>query len=353
MIPTASIQDPIPGYDIKIPETIMIPDNLDTMIGAHESCDGIPTKETARLCYAKIVGLGPFASAEDDKPTSEDNTEDRADAEGDEPDRDEIAKELANPNTPLTSLKFQFQYFSFDGDLPRADDQDMFKVYLQPTLPFPLKNEKKLWIRPGVPYVIDQPVFDEGSRRLGTDSGLGDITLDVQYGTTLKNGFLWSVGFSSIFPTASNDKLGSEQWALGPGFQLGHVSEKTVFGVFANHQWDIAGSGKSSPELPYLRQATSSEAGISLTAIQLFGVVLPGNGWSVGSTPIITCNHESEEWTVPLHLVVGKTFIINGRPWKFSVDFNYYVDRPDAIAPKIMVGFNVAPVVENIFAEWF
>jgi len=282
-----------------------------------------------------LVGLSVASAAESDKPTN-----------------DEIAKELANPNTALTSLKFQNQFFSFDGDLPRADDQDMFMLFFQPTLPFPLENGKTVWVRPGVPVIIDQPVFYTDGRRLDDESGLGDITLDVQYGTTLENGFLWSLGFSALFPTASKEKLGSGQWALGPGLQLGRISEKTIFGVFANHQWDIAGDGRSSPELPFLRRA-SSEADISLTAIQLFGIVLPGDGWNVGSAPIMTYNHESSDWTVPLHLTVGKTFIINGRPWDFSVDLNYYVERPDAIAPEWMVSFNVAPVVENIFAKWF
>jgi hypothetical protein len=282
---------------------------------------------------ALIVGLAPIASAQDDKPTN-----------------DEIAKELANPNTALSSLKFQFQYFSFDGDLPRADDQDMFRLFFQPTLPFPLENGKTVWVRPGVPIVFDQPIYDEGSRRLGSADGLGDMTLDVQYGSILENGFLWSVGFSSLLPTASKDELGSEQWALGPGFQLGYVKEQSILAIFVNHQWDIAGDGKSSPELPFLRQASSDETGISLTAIQPFGIVLPGEGWSFGSAPIITYNHESEEWLVPVNLMVGKTVTLNGRPWDFSVDINYYVDRPDAIAPKWMVSFNVTPVVKNIFA---
>jgi hypothetical protein len=285
--------------------------------------------------FALIVSLAPFAVADSSTPSKE-----------------EVAKELANPNTALTSLKLQIQYFSFDGDLPRADDQDMVKLFFQPTLPFPLANGKTLWVRPGVPFVIDQPVFDSDSRRLGSKSGLGDITLDVQYGTTLENGFLWSIGFSSTFPTATEDELGSEQWALGPGFQLGRVTEKSVFGVFANHQWDIAGDGKSSPELPYLRRE-DSEADISLTAIQLFGVVLPGDGWSVGSTPIITYNHESKNWMIPLQITVGKTFIIGERPWDFSLELNYYVERPDEIAPKWIVSFNIAPVVENVFAKWF
>jgi len=225
----------------------------------------------------------------------------------------------------------------------------MVKVFFQPTLPFPLKNGKTLWVRPGVPFVFDQPIVDTDSRRVGSRSGLGDITLDVQYGTTLENGLLWSVGFSSIFPTASKEGLGSEVWALGPGFQLGRITKKAVFGVFANHQWDITGDGKSSPELPYLRGDTS----VNLTAIQLFGVVVPGGGWRVGSTPIMTYNHETENWTVPLHLLVARTFIIAGRPWDFSIDLNYYVVRPDTIAPEWMVGFNVTPVVENVFAKWF
>jgi hypothetical protein len=54
---------------------------------------------------------------------------------------------------------------------------------------------------------------------------------------------------------------------------------------------------------------------------------------------------------VPLHLVVGKTLIISERPWEFSLELNYYVERPDAIAPEWMLGFNVAPVVTNVFAE--
>jgi hypothetical protein len=281
-----------------------------------------------------IAGLVPIASAQDEKPTN-----------------DEIAKELANPNTALTSLKFQFQYFSFDGDLPRADDQDMFKLFFQPTLPFPLENGKTVWVRPGIPFVLDQPVYDEGSMRLGSLDGMGDMTLDVQYGAILENGFLWSVGFSSILPTATKDELGSGQWALGPGFQLGYVKEQSILALFVNHQWDIAGSGNSSPELPYLRQASSDESGISLTAIQPFAILLPGEGWSFGSAPIITYNHESEEWMVPVNLMVGRTVTLNGRPWDFSVDINYYVDRPDAIAPKWMVSFNVTPVVKNIFAQ--
>jgi hypothetical protein len=51
---------------------------------------------------ALIFNLAPLATAENSTPSKE-----------------EIAKELANPNTVLTSLKLQIQYFSLDGDLLR------------------------------------------------------------------------------------------------------------------------------------------------------------------------------------------------------------------------------------------
>jgi hypothetical protein len=48
---TASAQEPTPGYNTKIPESIMTPNNLKTRIGTFEYFDGIPTPETADAIY--------------------------------------------------------------------------------------------------------------------------------------------------------------------------------------------------------------------------------------------------------------------------------------------------------------
>ena len=71
------------------------------------------------------------------------------------------------------------------------------------------------------------------------------------------------------------------------------------------------------------------------------------------SSPIMTYDHESNTQTVPLNFAVGKTVKLNGRPWKFAVEVNYYVKQADAFGPEWMVGVNVAPVVKNMLAEWF
>jgi hypothetical protein len=47
----AIAEEPTPGYNTKIPESIMTPDKVETRIGTLKFFDGIPTKETAALLY--------------------------------------------------------------------------------------------------------------------------------------------------------------------------------------------------------------------------------------------------------------------------------------------------------------
>ncbi len=64
---------------------------------------------------------------------------------------DEIAKELVNPNTPLATLNFKFQYRDFKGDFPGADSQGGTTLLVQPSLPFPLDNSDLVLFRPAIP----------------------------------------------------------------------------------------------------------------------------------------------------------------------------------------------------------
>jgi hypothetical protein len=54
MAPTAFAEEPTPGYNNKIPESIMTPDKVDTRIGTLKFFDGIPTKKTAALLYDNL-----------------------------------------------------------------------------------------------------------------------------------------------------------------------------------------------------------------------------------------------------------------------------------------------------------
>jgi len=51
LIPTIAAQETTPGYNNKIPESIMTPNDLETRIGTFKYFDGIPTEETATAIY--------------------------------------------------------------------------------------------------------------------------------------------------------------------------------------------------------------------------------------------------------------------------------------------------------------
>jgi hypothetical protein len=259
-------------------------------------------------------------------------------AQGSGPSAEEVARELANPNTPLASLNFKNQFRWFDGDLPGADGEFGLTTLFQPALPFALDNGDKVIFRPALPIVWEQPVFDPTKGSFRSESGLGDLGFDLAYAMTSETGVLTAYGLFSTVPTATNGSLGSGLWSIGPEFLIGKITDRYVLGAFPNHQWDVAGWGEGS---------------VNLTTCQVFATILPGDGWNFGSSPIMSYNWGTEEWTIPLNFTFGKTVIWNGKPWKLSAEINYYVDKPDAFGPEWMVGINVTPVVENFLARLF
>ncbi len=253
------------------------------------------------------------------------------------PSAGEMAAELSNPNTSVASLTFKNQFRWFDGNLPDAGNQSSYTLLFQPSLPFVLDGGDKILWRPAVPILVDQPMFDTGANSFKEASGLGDIAFDLAYAPKTEGGLVLAYGFIMSLPTATDD-LGTDKWTLGPELLVGKATPKYFAGIFPSHQWDIAGSGNKD---------------ISLTTIQPIFTYLPGGGWSVGTVPIITYDWVADQWTVPLQLTVGKAVVISGRPWKFAVELNYYVEKPDAFGPEWMFSVNITPVVKNGLASWF
>jgi hypothetical protein len=266
-----------------------------------------------------------------------------------EPSAEEIAAKLANPNAPMASLTFRLQYRQFKGDLPGASSETGTTLAFQPSFPFSLENGDVIFFRPNIPIQLSSPAFNVVTGDLvpafnpvagefESESGLADIAFDVAYGRTTKTGLLFAGGIAATLPTATNDALGTDRFSLGPEFMIGKLSKKYVLGMFPSHLWDIGGSG---------------DADVNITNVQLFGTYLPGGGWNLGTSPILSYDHNAEQWTIPLNFTFGKTVIWNKRPWKLSAEINYYVDQPDAFGPNWFIGINAAPVVENVLASWF
>lgn len=253
------------------------------------------------------------------------------------PSADELAAELANPNTSVASLTMKNRFRWYEGDLPGADGQSNYTLLFQPALPFVLDSGSKILWRPAIPLISNQPVFDATDGDFSGTSGIGDIAFDLAYAPKRDDGLLLAFGLITSLPTATND-LGSDRWTLGPEMLIAAQYSRGLYGVFPSHQWDIGGSG---------------DRDISVTSIQPLFAYLPGGGWNIGSAPQISYDWEAEQWTVPLQISVGKTMVFGGRPWKLSAEVDYYIEKSDAFGQEWMLSFNITPVVKNGLASWF
>jgi hypothetical protein len=260
---------------------------------------------------------------------------------------DEVAKELANPNSSLAQLKFRNQYRWYTGDLPDADDQDNYTLVFQPVFPFPVGTtasggKANIFLRPAFPLLVDQPVPTLKGSRIDYEkkTALGDIGFDFAYGMTEKSGLLWAAGMVGTLPTATDSAVAGKQWRLGPEVLLAKFAKWGIYGVFPSHQFNVSGWGEGKDNY------------YSTTSIQPILVLLPGGGWKVATEPIMFYDWKGQEWTAPLNLQVSKTVKVGNTPVNFELEVDYYFAQPDAFGPKWMVALNVTPVVNNIINKW-
>jgi len=246
---------------------------------------------------------------------------------------EETARQLANPNTPLASLTLKNQWVHWEGSLLGGDGMDSEIFLFQPSFPFPVNETDSIFLRPAFPYLVDQPVVD-ASGNVRTESGFGDMGMDLAFGRTTKTGFLTAAGLVAGIPIGS-DGLSSDTWTLGPELFIGKISKKGMVGIFTNHQWDVSGPGETS-----------------LTTIQSLITYLPGGGWAIGSTGSTTYNWETDQWTIPLQMQISKTLKFGKLPVKMSLEANYYVEKADSLGQEWMIGLNITPVVPNVVAQW-
>jgi hypothetical protein len=231
-----------------------------------------------------------------------------------------------------------FDYVAFQGELPGAEEESSFRYLFQTVFPYKLADGKgTVFLRPAIPIFFNEPVPDGqgGFSSEGTD--IGDIGFDFSYGQTNKKGWLYGGGIVGTLPTATNDRLGKDKWALGPELLFGKVGKwGAVIGLFT-HQWDVAGSG---------------DAKINSSAFTYVYAFSLGGGWQVAAAPVITYDHEAasgNKLTLPLGIGIAKTSVINGRPWKFQLQYWNYVEANDAFAPEHLIRLSISPVIS---APW-
>jgi len=221
-----------------------------------------------------------------------------------------LSQKLSNPISSLISVPFQSN-FIFDGG--PNDDGFRYVLNIQPVIPFSINDDWNLIIRTIVPVVYqDDIVIDADS----TQFGLGDTVQSFFFSPKEPGpgGLTWGIGPVFLWPTGTNDSLGSEQWGIGPTGVVLWIQGSWTYGALANHIWGYAGD--------------DNRPDVNATFIQPFLAYQIGGGWSAGVNAEMTYDWTADQWTIPVYPNGSKVFRIGKQMVSVQVGPQFFVEKP-------------------------
>ncbi len=229
------------------------------------------------------------------QPTSEDQTE-------------ALAKLAQNPVGNLISLPIQWNLGFGAG----PDPTYVSTLNIQPVVPISITEDWNIITRTIV------PILSVPTARADTHvAGIGDVNFTAFLSPAKGGKFIWGVGPSFLFPTASSPQLGGGKWGLGPSVVALYIEKQIVAGALVSNVWSYAGWGDRDIN--------------SMTLQPFFNYNLP-RGWYLTTSPIITANWEAEvedRWTVPVGGGVGKIVHLGKLPLNVTAQAYYNVVTPE------------------------
>ncbi len=91
--------------------------------------------------------------------------------------------------------------------------------------------------RPVVPVTSTEVPEPKATEDIDFDrnNGLGDIIVPLLFSPNSEGKWVWAVGPTFTFPTATNDDLGSEKWEAGPAAALIYKKKDVTVGAFGQY----------------------------------------------------------------------------------------------------------------------
>ena len=156
--------------------------------------------------------------------------------------------------------------------------------------------------------------------------GLGDVTDAVFFTPPTKSSkWVWGFGPALSIPTATDARLGSGKWSLGPAFRFAYRPGPWNLGAVVVDLASFAGDPERADVHQLLIRA--------LVRRRL------GDAWYFTYNPIITANWNatsSQRWLVPIGGGIGRRFQVGGRAFALSVHSYFNVVKPEG-APSGLV----------------
>ena len=236
---------------------------------------------------------------------------------------DELVKELANPISSLISVPFQN---NFEFNLGPNDDGFKYTLNFQPVIPFSLTKDWNVIVRTIVPIIDQSDVIAPNT----SQAGLSDITQSFFFSPKKPvGGMIVGVGPVFLYPSATDDLLGSEKWGAGPTIVLLKQQGPWTVGLLFNHIWSFAGEDHrdyvSSTFLqPFIAYATKTKTTFTLNTES-------------------TYDWHNEQWTVPINFLVSQLIRVGKLPVQLGLGAKVYAEGPSG-TPEWGVRFVVTPL---------
>ena len=233
------------------------------------------------------------------------------DTPGGGPTAEQLAKAAQNPVADMISLPFQNNLTFPTG----PGDNALWVLNIQPVIPIKINEDVNLITRTILP-VIASPSPASG---ISSDFGIGDLQFTAFFSPAKSDGLIWGVGPVFQFPTATSDRLGTDQWSAGPSVVALSMQGPWVIGGLVQNVWSYAGSGGND---------------VNALLAQPFVNYNMADGWYLTTSPVFTANWNADSvnrWTIPVGGGVGRVMRIGSQPVNIQLQGFYNVERPTGV----------------------
>lgn len=230
----------------------------------------------------------------------------------------------SNPIANMVSVPFQLNYdtgLGIDGDGTRAT------LNVQPIIPISLGEKWNLISRTIVPFVQQ----DHPRNRNFEVSGVGDTVQSffLSPKALTKGGWNWGAGAVVRAPTASDPRLGLDQWAVGPTAVAVTLTDNGwVLGTLVNHLWSVSGD--------------SHVPAINHTFVQPFVTKGLGGPYSISANLEGTYAWTQRRWHIPLNVTFNKMTRLGSQRVLLQGGLRYQMVAPETAGDwgvRMMVTF--------------
>jgi hypothetical protein len=180
-------------------------------------------------------------------------------------------------------------------------------------VPLSLNPDWNIISRTIVPVIDQQDIFPGA----GDQFGLGDIVQSVFFSPVAPtaSGWIWGAGPALLLPTATDDLLGADQWAIGPTGVALKQSGPWTYGGLANHLFSISSS--------------DNHADVNATFLQPFVTYTTPSAWTFGANVEATIDWEADEQSVPMNVFASKVTTLGSQLVQLGFGIRYYLGSTD------------------------